>query len=277
MITVIKQAYHRLLALVKSRSNYKFLIKKYTELDDFDNFNKILSTKRFTTDLKPLQMDCVNTNKIIVIAPHPDDDILGAGGTLLKAKSLGAEVHIIYVTNGEPLNSENIKRETLEVCEKAKFIPHFLNFEPKKIDVHDDDAIKNITDIINEINPGVIFISFFLDNHEDHRQVNYLMYNCFNSKSFKNNIEIWSYQIYSSILPNVIIDVTDTINKKSELIDIWKSVSKFNDLAHYILGINASNSIYLKNSKKKLYGEAFFVLPVREYSILLEKYFNIEK
>ena len=261
---------------MKSRSNYKFLIKKYTELDDFDNFNKILSTKRFTTHLKPLQMDCVNSNKIIVIAPHPDDDILGAGGTLLKAKSLGAEVHIIYVTNGEPSESENIKEETLEVCKNAKFFPHFLNFEPNKINVYDDEAIKNITAIINKINPGAIFISFFLDNHVDHRSVNYLMYNCFNSNDFNNNIEIWSYQIYSSILPNVIIDVTDMISKKSELIDIWKSVSKFNDLAHYILGINASNSIYLKNSKKKLYGEAFFVLPAHEYIILLEKYFNIE-
>lgn len=276
MITIIKLAYNKLLALLKSRSNYKFLIKNYIELDDFNNFNKILSTKRFTTHLKPLQMDCVNSNKIIVIAPHPDDDILGAGGTLLKAKSLGAEVHIIYVTNGEPLQSENIKKETLEVCKKAKFIPHFLNFEPKKINVYDDEAIKNITAIINEINPGAIFISFFLDNHVDHRSVNHLMYNCFNSNVFNNNIEIWSYQIYSSILPNVIIDVTDMINKKSKLIDIWKSVSRFNDLAHYILGINASNSIYLKNSNKKLYGEAFFVLPAREYIILLGKYFKIE-
>ena len=195
MITLIKRACNKLLAFLKSRSNYKFLIKQYTELDDFDKFNNILSTKRFTTHLKPLQMDSVNSNKIIVIAPHPDDDILGAGGTLLKAKSLGAEVHIIYVTNGEPLNSANIKKETLEVCEKAKFIPHFLNFEPKKINVHDDEAIKNITSIINEINPGAIFISFFLDNHVDHRSVNYLMCNCFNSNNFNDNIEIWSYQI----------------------------------------------------------------------------------
>jgi len=276
MIIFIKRAYNKLLALLKSRSNYKFLIKEYTDLDDFDSFNKILSTKRFTTHLKPLQMDNVKSNKIVVIAPHPDDDILGAGGTLLKAKSLGAEVNIIYVTNGEPLKSENIKKETLKVCKKAKFIPHFLNFEPKKINVHDDKAIKDISSIINEINPGVIFISFFLDNHVDHRSVNHLIYNCFKYAKFTNNIEIWSYQIYSSILPNVIIDVTDMISKKSKLINIWKSVSKFNDLAHYILGINASNSIYLKKSKKKLYGETFFVLPSREYIILLEKYFNVE-
>ena len=62
--------------------------------------------------------------------------------------------------------------------------------------------------------------------------------------------------------------------KKKKLIDIWKSVSMFNDLSHYILGINAANSIYLKNSKKRLYGEAFFVLPVAEYMTLLEKYFD---
>ncbi len=276
MITHIKRAYNKLLVLVKSRSNYKFIINQYTELGDFDNFHNILKTKRFTNQLKPIQIDSVDSKKIVVIAPHPDDDILGAGGTLLKAKSLGAEVHIIYVTNGSPSKSEKIKKETLDVCEEAKFIPHFLNFEPRKINVHDNKAIKNVTNIINEINPKVIFISFFLDNHVDHRSVNYLLYNCISSENFRNNIEIWSYQIYSSILPNIIVDVTDMINKKSKLIDIWESVSKFNDLAHYMLGVNASNSIYLKKSKQKLYGEAFFVLPISEYMILIEKYFNIE-
>ncbi len=275
MITFFKKAYNKLLVFFKSRSNYKFIIKQYIELDDFDNFKKILNTKRFTKHLKPVQMECVNSKKIIVIAPHPDDDILGAGGTLLRAKSLGAEVHIIYVTNGNIIKSEKIKKEALEVCEEAKFIPYFLNFEPKKINPYDDDAITNITRIINEVNPGAIFISFFLDNHVDHRLVNHLMYRCFNYISFNKDIEIWSYQIYSSILPNVIIDITDMVSKKSKLIDIWKSVSKFNDLSHYILGINASNSIYLKNSRKKLYGEAFFVLPIDEYMILIDKYFNI--
>ena len=276
MITFIRKAYNKLLALVKSRSNYKFLINQYIDLDDFDNFRKVLNTKRFTTQLKPIQMNGVKANKIVVIAPHPDDDILGAGGTLLKAKSLGAEVHIIYVTNGDPIRSENIKKETLEVCEKAVFTPYFLNFEPKKINVHDDKVIKNISNIINKINPGAIFISFFLDNHVDHRAVNYLLYNYFASNRSKKNVEIWSYQIYSSILPNVIIDITDLISKKKKLINIWKSVSMFNDLSHYILGINATNSIYLKNSKKRLYGEAFFVLPVAEYMTLLEKYFDIK-
>ena len=106
-------------------------------------------------------MNGVKASKIVVIAPHPDDDILGAGGTLLKAKSLGAEVHIIYVTNGEPFKSENIKKKHSKVCEEAMFTPYFLNFEPKKINVHDNKVIKNVSNIINEINPGAIFISFF--------------------------------------------------------------------------------------------------------------------
>ena len=40
-------------------------------------------------------------DRIIVIAPHPDDEVLGAGGLIQQACAVGAEVHVVYLTSGD--------------------------------------------------------------------------------------------------------------------------------------------------------------------------------
>ncbi len=273
MLRVLHKSYNKIIALIKSKSSYKFIIKDYIKLDDIDECRKVLNTKRFSTKLQPLELSTPLAKKIIVIAPHPDDDILGAGGTLLKAKDQGSEIHILYVTNGLENKSDKIKNETMTVCEQTGFKPYFLNFNPKDIDTNNKEMHDKILSIVSNVKPQVIFISFFLDNHYDHRMVNLLLYNSMINSQYNQKIEIWAYQIYSTILPNVVIDITEKVDEKRRLINIWKSVGKFNDLAHYILGINASNSIFLGKKKSYLYGETFFAIPIKEYFDLCSIYF----
>jgi len=42
-----------------------------------------------------------SADRIVVVAPHPDDEVLGAGGLIQQACAVGAEVHVIYLTNGD--------------------------------------------------------------------------------------------------------------------------------------------------------------------------------
>ena len=78
--------------------------------------------------------------------------------------------------------------------------------------------------------------------------------------------------MYSSVIPNVAVNITDQKERKKELIHIWKSVGKFNDLAHYILGVNASNCRYVK-ADEPVWIETFFVVPIKEYLELCRWYF----
>ena len=98
-----------------SKRLYKFMITDWTKLTDLETCSKVLETKRFNRNLQPLELDHPDANRILVIAPHPDDDIIGAGGTLIKAKENGANIHVIYVTNGLPDQEGAIRNETLAV------------------------------------------------------------------------------------------------------------------------------------------------------------------
>ena len=117
--------------------------------------------------------------------------------------------------------------------------------------------------------------SFFLDDHDDHRCVNHLLLEVLKEKPLPK-CEIWAYQVYSTVIPNVAVNITGQIERKKELIHIWKSVGKFNDLAHYILGINASNCRYIV-ADEPIWVETFFTVPIEEYLELCELYFLKDK
>src|SRR3546814_4416959 len=60
-----------------------------------------------------------NARRVAVVAPHPDDEILGCGGTMARAAAAGAEVHVVVVTRGQPplFDEELVRRirsETLQ-------------------------------------------------------------------------------------------------------------------------------------------------------------------
>ncbi len=248
------------------------MITDWKRLTDLDVCSKVLESKRFNRNLQPLQMKHPNASRILVIAPHPDDDILGAGGTLINAKENGADIHILYVTNGNKTQADAIKKETLVVCEKLGVTPHFLNCSAREIPLDDPTVNRKFEHLFNELNPEAVFISFLLDDHDDHRRVNHLMRNIFKNRTVPN-LEVWAYQIYSSIIPNVAVDITAHIERKKELIDIWRSVSRFNDLAHYMLGINAANCRYII-ADNPVWVEVFFVVPFDEYLDLCDIYFE---
>jgi LmbE family N-acetylglucosaminyl deacetylase len=280
---MMKKIYKRLKAIllkqmcgIPSKSKYKFIIKDWINLTDINACSRVLETKRFFRNIQPIEIDFPSAARILVISPHPDDDILGAGGTLMKAIDNGAEVHVVYVTNGNDNHRKDglIKRETLKVCKSIGMSPHFLGCHKKKIPLFDNSVNNKLFSLIKEIKPEAIFITFLLDDHDDHRRINHLLLKILENQKFPET-EIWAYQIYSTVIPNVVINITKQADKKRELLHIWQSVSGNRDWAHYMLGINAANCRYIP-SKDPIYVEAYFVLPIKEYLELCRLYFNRE-
>ena len=272
MIRYLYRLFRKVMIGRPSKRLYKFMITDWKKLGDLEQCKKVLETKRFNRNLQPLIMEYPKAKSIVVIAPHPDDDIIGAGGTLIKAKNNGANISVIYITNGLQENSEKIKKEATTVCKTVGFASYFLNCETRSIPINNNAINKKFSSIINKIKPDVLFTSFLLDDHDDHRRVNQLISSNISTINLPG-LEIWSYQIYSSIFPNVVVDITNQKEEKKNLIHIWESVSRFNDLAHYILGVNAANCRYLP-SDHPIWVESFFVLPLAEYLELCNLYFS---
>lgn len=115
--------------------------------------------------------------KILVIASHPDDEVLGCGGTLIKYSKMGYEIRIVFMTNGvssrsKIKNNEILKRKKAAI-KACKILgankPKFFNFKDNQMDsVPLLKIVKVIESEIYLFKPSIIFTHFNGDLNIDH-------------------------------------------------------------------------------------------------------------
>ena len=184
--------------------------------------------------------------KILVVAAHPDDEILGCGATLLKSTSKGAKVKTVIVSEG--VTSRKIKNSAVKIRQikdrhNASIKAHSfikgcklvnLNFPDQKLDTVSMLTItQKIETEIEKFNPNIIYTHHHGDLNLDHRIVNNATLTA--CRPFpKSNIEqIFTFEIPSStdwqvqgsneyFVPNYFNDVSRFMDKKIKMLKKYK-------------------------------------------------------
>ncbi len=117
-------------------------------------------------------------DKILVVAPHADDEVLGCGATIAKYKKHGHEVHILIITKGiKDLFSEDYMINVRDEAKKAHTVlgvdsTEFLDFPAPALDNVEAYKIANAIQLkVKNFNPDVVYIPHRGDIHKDHRMV----------------------------------------------------------------------------------------------------------
>jgi N-acetylglucosamine malate deacetylase 1 len=272
---------NRIKSLVKryvtTRRSYRFFVKNWFELGDLSVASEILATMRQQVLLTPVKMDGVGAKKILILAPHPDDEIMGPGGTMIKALEQGAEVLVLYLTRGaEGESGDKVTEEAIEVSKALGYRTAFLDYRAGKIDIGEESAM-SVAKIVQEFDPEAIFLPFFLDDHDDHRCASHLLLNAFDRSLKAVQAEVWAYQVYGMVPANVVVEISNVVDQKADAIRMFSSQSSVRDWVNWSLGLNAFNSRWLKgNTGKPRYAEMFFVLPCSAYIDLCRTYFHAD-
>ena len=175
--------------------------------------------------------------KALVIGAHPDDEILGVGGTILKHNANNDEVYVCIVTKAYGPRwprryMENKIKEQRKVDKLLGIKRRFnLGFQTTKLNMVAHGEINGrINDIVNEVNPDIIYTHFEDDLNYDHtiifracmvaaRPPKRIRLLCFETLSETE----WNNKIF---LPNFLVDVSGFINKKVKAFEIYKSEVK---------------------------------------------------
>jgi len=179
--------------------------------------------------------------KILVVAPHPDDEVLGCGGTIAKHVAKGDDVHLCIVSKGyTPDWSEEFLKNRPKEIDNVKDIlgikeVHFLNFPAVKLDTIPQKTLNDsISSVFNKVMPDILYIPHIGDLNKDHRLV---FESCLvAARPIKHKIKkILSYETLSEtewgvpsnqFVPNVYINISDTIEKKKEAMKAYESELK---------------------------------------------------
>jgi bacillithiol biosynthesis deacetylase BshB1 len=174
----------------------------------------------------------------LVIAPHPDDAELGAGGTILLLKSQGARVGVLDLTSGEPTphGSPEIRRQETEAATAILGLDYRGNLNlPNRSLVADLDARRKLAVAIRELGPRVLFAPFWEDAHPDHVAASALVDAArFWAKLTKTDmpgepfypdriIYYFSVHLRLHVKPSFVLDITAHIDGKMKALACFRS------------------------------------------------------
>ena len=198
---------------------------------------------------------------ILAIGAHPDDIELGCGGLLIKSARQGHNVYMYSLTRGGA--GGDSKQRSEELARSARFIKAkqlwIDNFEDSKLTVT-NDLINHIEFFIHKANPDLILTHSQGDVHHDHRAIALAT---LEAARFNSNVLSYEIPLSRNFDPKVFVDISEVVNEKVELIEIfWSQQSKLYLKANAIKGLAEYRALQSRLNTSIKYVEAFEVMKI---------------
>ncbi len=185
--------------------------------------------------------------KILVVAAHPDDEILGCGASLLKHSAKGAKIRTIILSDGVTSRfskkNSSAKKQISKRIESAQRAHKYLkgskvtyfNLPDQKLDdvplLH---IVKKIESVIREFNPSIVYTHHHGDLNMDHRIANNATLTACRPTPDSKIKQIFTFEVLSStewqaqgkdmhFIPNYFNDVTNFLSKKIQILKKYKN------------------------------------------------------
>lgn len=214
---------------------------------------------------------------VLVIAPHPDDEVLGCGGTMARLSDEGHNVYVCVVTRGtEPLFSDDAVKRTRNEQRHAHSVlgvkgTTYLDFPAAMLEEsHRYELNSALASVVTEIGAEIVFVPHFGDMQLDHRLVSDAAMVAVRPRGDYCTKYVLAYETLSetewniphpslAFIPNCYIDITSTINRKLEALASFKSQMAEFPAARSVK--SAESLAYLRGSTVSVFAaEAFYII-----------------
>lgn len=179
---------------------------------------------------------------IIVISAHPDDEIIGAGGTLLKHVANGDHVYWLIVTNvfeSHGFTKERVQSRQQEIETVAQLVGfknvYHLNYPTMSLSGSSLlKMVPEISSIFSVLQPEIVYCLNRSDAHSDHRITFEAVMACTKSFRYPFIKQVLMYECISEtefapalaervFLPNYFVDISPFFKRKLEILQVYES------------------------------------------------------
>ena len=142
----------------------------------------------------------------IVFSPHQDDETLGCGGTIARKRQAGAEVKLVFMTDGRRSHHRFIPEEKLislrqqEAIAAAKTLGVaaenvvFLDFLDCELAAKSAEAIAKVTELLQQDRPEQVFVPYVRETHPDHLATHQIVVSAL--KNLSHEIAVYEYPVW---------------------------------------------------------------------------------
>lgn len=227
-------------------------------------------------------------SRVLVLAPHMDDEVFGCGGTLTACAAGGSEVVVTYLTDGSKgyiqdsvsrLRDSEIRSLEAELVatrkEEARRAGKILGLsEPIFLDLPDGalaltpEAVGRLAGVLHRVTPDVVYLPFLTDLHPDHWMTNCLFVEAARVAGLDPAVRCWGYEVWVPLVANTLVDITGVIEAKLRAMQEFASQTSDVDYPRAIIGLNAYRSIL--SGQGHGFAEAFYLADFALYRGLYE-------
>jgi len=177
---------------------------------------------------------------ILVVAAHPDDEVLGCGGTIARHVAEGDVVHVVFIADGVSSRDGEFQQELSErQCAQKKAIKILgidssfsLGFPDNRLDsVALLDIVQPIERLVNDIRPSVVYTHHHGDLNVDHRVTHQAVLTACRPQPSCSVGEILTFEVMSStecagisqpaFEPNVFVDISLYLLQKIKALEAY--------------------------------------------------------
>jgi LmbE family N-acetylglucosaminyl deacetylase len=180
-------------------------------------------------------------SRALVIAPHPDDEVLGAGGTMARLAEGGLEVVVLVVTQGKPpaYPPQQVERVRAEAAEAHRHLgvarTVWLDFPAAGLAETPHGALNQaIGRVVAECDPQLMLVPFPGDIHVDHQRVFTSALVAARPHQAIYPATVLAYETMSetnwnapyltpAFVPNVFVDISDQLARKLGAMALFRS------------------------------------------------------
>jgi N-acetylglucosamine malate deacetylase 1 len=218
--------------------------------------------------------------RVLVLAPHMDDETIGCGGTLALHARRGAHITVVFLTDGRKgssalagLRGAELERGQAELVETRR---REAQRALRQLGIHhmvclgaEDGALsacswasERLRPILLEARPQLVYVPFYLEEHADHRAASRVLLDA--SAGTSLDFMCVGYEVWTPLFPNCLVRIDETMPTKKAALCEYHSQLAEADYLHACVGLNAHRSAGLLDARGG-YAEAFHISSLSGY------------
>ncbi|WP_353571287.1 PIG-L family deacetylase [Candidatus Albibeggiatoa sp. nov. BB20] len=202
---------------------------------------------------------------VLVLAPHPDDEVFGCGGAIMQHIAQGQTVHVVIMTDGQaamPYQHETyrvayISQRQQESLQAAKILgygkPIFFDISDRDLR-SSDDLLAQLSDVIKSHNIQHVYAPSIFEIHPDHIALAKIAIELAQRCS---DVQLIMYEVGVPLMPNRLLDLTTLWERKKAAMACFNSQLALQNYDKHIAGLNTYRAYTLPQAVKA--AEAYYV------------------